>query len=247
VTRFYVDMPLQANTQITLPETVFHHWVRVLRAQQGEEATLFNGLGGEYTARLIEINKKNATVELTQFFDMNRTTPYQVTLGQVMSKGDRMDYAIQKSVELGVHAIQLLISERCEMRLKYDRDQKKLDHWQQVAIAACEQCGLNIIPSILAPLTIEQWYAQIANDPIADNRRLKLVLAPSLEPYRFKAPFPEQVYLLIGPEGGLSEAEINRAKQQHFQAWTLGERILRTETAPVVALSALMTAHEMTN
>lgn len=241
MTRFYVDMPLQAHSQITLPETVFHHWIRVLRAQIGEQATLFNGQGGEYSAELIEINKKHATVQLQDFNDTNREAPYQVTLGQVMSKGDRMDYAIQKAVELGVSAIQLLISERCEMRLKYDRDQKKLDHWQQVAIAACEQCGLNRVPQVLAPLSIEQWFTQLN-----EISSLKLVLAPSLQPFKFSTPFPSQIHLLIGPEGGLSEAEINLAKQHHFQAWTIGERILRTETAPVVALTAVMIAHEMT-
>lgn len=241
MTRFYVDMPLQAHAQIILPEEVFHHWIRVLRAQIGEQATLFNGLGGEYNAELIEINKKQATVELKDFTATDRTTPYQVTLGQVMSKGDRMDYAIQKAVELGVSTIQLLISERCEMRLKYDRDQKKLDHWQQVAIAACEQCGLNRVPQVLAPLSIEQWFIQL-NDILS----LKLVLAPSQHAFKFSSPFPEQIHLLVGPEGGLSETEINLAKEYNFQAWTLGERILRTETAPVVALSALMIAHEMT-
>ena len=140
MSRFYADIPLAIDTNVELPEMVFHHWTRVLRAKVGDQATLFNGVGGEYEVELTEINKKDAQARVLSFNPIDRTEPYFVTLGQVMSKGDRMDYAIQKSTEMGVGEIQLLTSERCEMRLKYDRDQKKIDHWQQVAIAACEQC-----------------------------------------------------------------------------------------------------------
>ena len=155
--RFYIEAELAVDTQVELTETVFHHWVKVLRAQVGETATLFNGQGGEYEAELIEVNKKTAQVQIKSFNPDNRIPSFSALLGQVMSKGDRMDYAIQKAVELGVTNIQLLTSERCEMRLKYDRDQKKLDHWQGIAIAACEQCGMNIVPKILAPLRLEDW------------------------------------------------------------------------------------------
>ena len=238
MTRFYVDVPLNLNETLILPENVFHHWVRVLRAQTGEQAILFNGQGGEYTATLTEIQKKTATVQLQLFNPQDRTPDYQVTLGQVMSKGDRMDYAIQKATELGVHAIQLLVSERCEMRLKYERDQKKIEHWQQVAIAACEQCGLNRVPAILPPLSLEDWLTRLES---VDGR--KLVLAPARQPVSFTAPFPQSLYLLVGPEGGLSAAEIELASSNNFECWTLGERILRTETAPVVAMSALLFAY----
>ncbi|RYY80770.1 MAG: 16S rRNA (uracil(1498)-N(3))-methyltransferase [Moraxellaceae bacterium] len=236
--RFYVDIPLSLNATVMLPENVFHHWVRVLRAQTGEQAVLFNGQGGEYRATLAEIQKKTASVHLQYFDPEDRAPSYQVTLGQVMSKGDRMDYAIQKATELGVHAIQLLVSERCEMRLKYERDQKKIEHWQQVAIAACEQCGLNRIPSILPPLSLQDWFSQLKP---TDGR--KLVLAPSRQPVRFEAPFPSSLYLLVGPEGGLSQAEIELANTNDFECWTIGERVLRTETAPVVAMSALLFAY----
>lgn len=237
--RFFVDTPLHLNHYLTLPEVVFHHWVRVLRAQQGEQATLFNGLGGEFVARLTEVNKKDATVHLLSYTPEDRTPDYQVTLGQVMSKGDRMDYAIQKATELGVHKIQLLVSERCEMRLKYDRDQKKLEHWQQVAIAACEQCGMNRIPEILAPVTLEEW---LLKSQANSTGTLKLVLAPQQQTVHLNKPLPPHIQLLVGPEGGLSEAEIQQAIQYGFSSWTLGSRILRTETAPVVALSALLFA-----
>ncbi len=232
MSRFYTDMPLEVGDRFELPETVFHHWVRVLRAQVGAQATLFNGFGGEYQAELIEIHKKNAYVRLFDFDPIDRTESYFVTLGQVMSKGDRMDYAIQKATELGVGEIQLLTSERCEMRLKYDRDQKKIDHWQQVAIAACEQCGLNRVPKILAPLSLSEWFESV-------NAELKLVLAPIDAPDPIPKKLPQTIALLIGAEGGLSEAEIMTAEENGFLRWQIGPRILRTETAPVVALARL--------
>ena len=242
MTRFYADINLTVNQQVTLPDTVFHHWVRVLRAQLGAQATLFNSQGGEFEVTLHDIQKKSATVQVNSFNPDNRTPSYQVTLGQVMSKGDRMDYAIQKATELGVSRIQLLVSERCEMRLKYERDQKKIEHWQQVAIAACEQCGMNIVPQILQPLSLEEWLAQTSTIDAT-----KLVLAPAKQNITFASPFPSAFYLLIGPEGGLSEAEIQLSNQQGFKSWTLGKRILRTETAPVVALSALLLAQSLTD
>ena len=149
-----------------------------------------------------------------------------------MSKGDRMDYAIQKATELGVTTIQLLTSDRCEMRLKYDRDQKKLDHWQSVAVAACEQCGMNIVPKVLAPISIEEW---IQTDlPIS-----RLVMAPNKDQKNVLLDAQPELALLIGPEGGLSESEIGLSNQHGFVNWCIGDRVLRTETAPVVALSIL--------
>ena len=230
--RFYIDADLTIDVSLELTETVFHHWVKVLRAQVGESATLFNGQGGEYDVTLTEVAKKSATVSVNAFNPANRTPKFQALLGQVMSKGDRMDYAIQKAVELGVSEIQLLTSDRCEMRLKYDRDQKKLDHWQGIAIAACEQCGLNIVPEILAPMSLEKWL-----DTELPNT--KLVLAPNKDETDVLADATLDLALLIGPEGGLSEAEISAANQKGFLNWCIGERILRTETAPVVALSIL--------
>lgn len=233
MSRFYADIALSIDTTVELPEMVFHHWTRVLRAKIGDQATLFNGLGGESNVELIEINKKDAKVRVLDFTPLDRTESYFVTLGQVMSKGDRMDYAIQKATEMGVGVIQLLTSERCEMRLKYDRDQKKIDHWQQVAIAACEQCGLNRVPKILAPLTLEEWLPSV-------QCGLKLVLAPVTAPNPLPKTLPTTISLLIGAEGGLSDTEIKQAEDAGFVKWQIGERVLRTETAPVVALAQLM-------
>ena len=241
MTRFYADISLAVNEPVILPEAIFHHWVRVLRAKIGAEAILFNGRGGEYEVTLKDIQKKSATVYVNRFNPENRSPAYQVILGQVMSKGDRMDYAIQKATELGVHSIQLLVSERCEMRLKYERDQKKIEHWQHIAIAACEQCGMNIVPKVLLPLSLEDWLKLTA----AANAT-KLVLAPAKQSVQFSTPFPDKFCLLIGPEGGLSEAEIELSNTHGFSNWTLGARVLRTETAPVTALSALLFAHSLT-
>lgn len=230
--RFYMEATLTVDTSADLTETVFHHWCKVLRAQVGETATFFNGQGGEYQVELIEVNKKTAVVQVMSFDPDNRTPAFTALLGQVMSKGDRMDYAIQKAVELGVSKIQLLTSERCEMRLKYDRDQKKLDHWQGVAIAACEQCGLNLVPQILAPMPLEKWLDSALP-------ATKLVLAPNKDQSNVLNKATPDLALLIGPEGGLSEAEIAVANQKGFINWCIGRRVLRTETAPVVALSIL--------
>lgn len=230
--RFFIEANLVVNTQIELTETVFHHWVKVLRAQAGEQATLFNGQGGEFQVELVDIAKKSATINILSFNPDNRTPTFTALLGQVMSKGDRMDYVIQKSVELGVAEIQLLTSERCEMRLKYDRDQKKIDHWQGIAIAACEQCGMNIVPKILAPLALQDWL----KTELPESR---LVLAPNKEQVDILHDIKTRIALLIGPEGGLSEQEITDANQNGFKNWCIGNRILRTETAPVVALSIL--------
>ena len=223
---------LTVNTQVELTETVFHHWIKVLRAKVGEVATLFNGQGGEYQVTLAEIHKKSANISVDSFNPDDRTPIFNTLLGQVMSKGDRMDYVIQKAVELGVSNIQLLTSERCEMRLKYERDQKKIEHWQAIAIAACEQCGMNIVPKILAPLRLEDWLN-------SDLPTTKLVLAPNKDQVDVLNNVSKDLALLIGPEGGLSETEISAANAVGFQNWCIGTRVLRTETAPVVALALL--------
>ena len=230
--RFYIETDLAVNTTVELNETVFNHWVKVLRAKWDETATLFNGKGGKNYVTLSEINKKSAQVFVDAFNADNRTPSKSTLLGQVMSKGDRMDYAIQKAVELGVVKIQLLTSERCEMRLKYDRDQKKIEHWQGIAVAACEQCGMNRVPEILAPISLEAWLQ-------SDLPESRLVLAPNKNQQNVLQNTGSSLAVLIGPEGGLSETEINMANETGFMSWCIGDRILRTETAPVVALTLI--------
>lgn len=239
--RFFIDTPLSTELvgqTITLSDTIYHHWCKVLRAKIHDTATLFDGAGGEYTVELISIDKKSAQAIIHAYDPINRTPPFAVSIGLVMSRGDRMDYAIQKACEMGVHQIQLLTSERCQAHLKYERDFKKIEHWQGVAIAACEQCGLNIIPKIIPPAALETWVADCTD-------HLKLVLALSDGKPSFKSPLPDTIALLIGAEGGLSPTEIDCATEHGFVPWTIGERVLRTETAPVVALTALHMIHEL--
>lgn len=235
--RFFVPNPLSVGSIIALPDNVAHHWSKVLRAKIGDTAVLFNGQGGEYIATLCQIDKKSVLVTINQHNPNNRTAPFCATLGQVMSRGERMDYAIQKSVEMGVHEIQLLTSEHCQAHLKYERDKKKLTHWQAIAISACEQCGLNIIPKILPPIDIASWIRNC-------DKSLKLIMTPK-DATGQPTCIPKDIALLVGPEGGFSQDEIDLAITHGFCAWTIGERVLRTETAPVVALSALHTHYAM--
>lgn len=239
--RFFSHTPLSTQLigqTITLGDTIYHHWCKVLRAKCHDTATLFDGMGGEYTVELVAIDKKSAQAKIHAFDPINRTPAFAVNIGLAMSRGDRMDYAIQKACEMGVHKIQLLSSERCQVHLKYERDLKKIDHWQGVAIAACEQCGLNLIPQIIPPVALETWVADCTDE-------LKLMLALADGKPAFPSPLPDTIALLIGAEGGLSPTEIGFAIEQGFIPWTIGERILRTETAPVVALTALHIINEL--
>lgn len=238
----------------------------------GEQALFFDGQGGEYTVTLTDITKKQALVTINDFNPINRDLPFTVNIALVMSRGERMDYAIQKATELGVSSIQLLTSQHGEVRLKADQADKKLAHWQQVAVSACEQCGLNIVPNLLAPKAFSDWIDEPAGVPIS-NTVTKLILAvppddsgvvtscnqiegSDIEPSTpYTNPLPHitnqfrqctltQFWLLIGAEGGFSEQEITQAIERGFMPWQIGERVLRTETAPVVALSSLLTLHQ---
>lgn len=230
--RFYLPVPLAAGSEVALSDDVTHHLVRVLRSEVGTRFVLFNGGGGAFDAELVAAGKKNAVARLLAFRPDNHESPLVTHLGQVMSKGDRMDYAIQKATELGVSALTPLTSERCELRLRgEERADKKLEHWRRVAISACEQCGRNVVPVIHEPQALTDWAQRVQAD-------LKLVLAPAVQ-----GALPREkvasAALLVGPEGGLSDTEIAAVQAQGFAPWQLGPRVLRTETAPVAALAVL--------
>lgn len=258
--RFFYNIPNQLQVGKTLPLTddIFHHWCKVLRANIGETAIFFDGTGGEYSVTLTQIDKKSALVTVENFNPINRNLPFNVAIGLVMSRGERMDYAIQKATEMGVYQIHLLTSQHGEVRLKPDQVAKKVEHWQGVAISACEQCGLNIVPQMIPPIAITDFI----QNPIAKPDKIpsdtpqkslqKLVLAVPNENTISQAFNPKAVdftqtsfCLLIGAEGGLSEDEINLAFAHDFLAWQIGERVLRTETAPVVALASLQTLYDL--
>lgn len=228
LSRFFVDLPLSLGQQ-SLPEAQAHYMTRVLRLGLGDSVQLFNGTGQEYRGCLTRLDKKTLEVRLDEQFSGLPESPLAVHLGQGLSRGERMDWAIQKATELGVTEITPLITERCEVRLKDERADKRLAHWRQIVISACEQCGRSVLPTIHPPLPLAEWLTQVQAD-------LKWVLHPIASTSSAEEP-PKRLAMLIGPEGGLSDSDMQAATAQGFQGLRLGPRILRTETAPVVALA----------
>ncbi|KIU54567.1 MULTISPECIES: 16S rRNA (uracil(1498)-N(3))-methyltransferase [Pseudomonas] len=228
LSRFFIDAPLSLGEH-DLPEAQAHYIGRVLRMAPGDAVQLFDGSGQEYLGELLEVGKKSVRVTLAQALPGQAESPLHVHLGQGLSRGERMDWAIQKATELGASVITPIVSERCEVRLKDERADKRLAHWRQVAISACEQCGRSTVPTIHSPVLLADWLK-------ARDEALKLVLHPVAEPLTSHAR-PASLAFLIGPEGGLSEVEVEQAKAAGFHAARLGPRVLRTETAPVVALA----------
>lgn len=231
--RLYCDLPLSPGAEIVLPEAAARHAVTVLRLHLGDTLTLFNGAGGEYSASLVAANKREARVRLIEFHAAERESPLAITLALGISAGERMDYSLQKATELGVTAIQPLATERSVVKLAGERADKRLQHWQHVVIAACEQCGRNRVPAV-AP--VQKLFAYLA--AVDRNKRLLLLSPDAATPLR-RVPPSADVVLLIGAEGGLAPSECEAAAASGFEPVSLGPRILRTETAPVAALAVL--------
>jgi 16S rRNA (uracil1498-N3)-methyltransferase len=218
---------------MSLPEEAYRHLVIVLRRIPGDAVTLFNGRGGEYAAKVESVAKRNLTVRIEEFRAVERESPLPVTLAQAVSKGEHMDYSIQKAVELGVGMIQPLITDHVVVRLNAERWARKQEHWQGVAVSACEQSGRTRVPRILPVADLRDWLNTCSPDA------LRLVLSPTAAPVTLKRAGNQPVVLLVGPEGGLSEVELKLADLSGFAALSLGARVLRTETAGVVALAIL--------
>ena len=242
VPRVFSSQPLAAGSEIELDEAASRHLVKVLRLKAGRPLVVFDGHGGEYSAELVEAGKR-ARVRLQEFFSKDRQSPLALTLAIGISRGDRFDWVVQKATELGVAHIQPLFTERCEVKLSGERLQKKLAHWRQIAISACEQCARNRVPEIAEPLKLAQYLHEQQDGGADANGAVKLVLhhrtdihLRQLEQAHGK---PSAATLLVGPEGGLSQAEIDAALAQAYLPLRLGPRVLRTETAPVAALSVL--------
>lgn len=231
VPRVYIDAELAAGATIELPADAARHVGKVLRLPAGSELELFNGHGGSWTAELT-FSAGVAAAVLQQFSNDNAASPLAVTLLQAVGRGERMDYAIQKAVELGVTAIQPIFSERTVVKLDGPRLEKRMQHWRGVIASACEQCGLNVLPKLLAAQPLKLALP-------AQEAELKLVLAPTAQQTLQRQESPASVALLIGPEGGLSTAEIGAAEQLGWLPWQLGPRVLRTETAGLAALAVL--------
>jgi 16S rRNA (uracil1498-N3)-methyltransferase len=230
--RFFVSQPLELNKELALESAVSRHINLSLRLGIGEYITLFNGREGEYSAQVIQVTKKCVTVVIDDYCDPSRESTLNVHLAIVMTRGDRMDYSIQKATELGVTRITPLYSERCEVKLDQDRVSKKLSHWQHIVASACEQCGRNIVPVVETPVALSQYLARAPAD-------LQIILDPGGASLPVSIPTPASINLLNGPEGGFSSAEVALAEHHGYQSVKLGPRILRAETAAVVGLSLL--------
>ena len=232
--RIFQNQPLLEGSTITLDESGSQHVGRVLRMKAGESLILFNGTGGEYHGQIELVDKKSVQVSLDFFNDADRASPVRVHLGQVIGKGDHMDYALQKAVELGVSEITPLTSHHCEVSLKGERLEKKLQQWRHLLVSACEQSGLNIVPVLNAPQPLHQWCESV-------EAEVKWILHTEdlpANPFQRETP-PTSLCFAVGPEGGFNEEEVELAKEKGFQAVTLGPRVWRTETAPVVMLSLI--------
>lgn len=233
--RFYTDSPLAINTEVQLTESAAAHATRALRLNVGDSAILFNGDGFDYDCILSSVKKNMVTATVTGSQKIDNESPLEIKLLQGISSGDRMDFTIQKAVELGVTLIQPISTQRSVVKLTHDRAEKRTEHWQNVAISACEQSGRAVVPRVLPQLSLENWLSQ---NPYSNTTRI--LLNPVGAKRLVEMPKPSaSIELLIGAEGGLSTAEIDLACSQHFQSIVLGPRILRTETAALTAISAM--------
>lgn len=240
--RFYCNEQITLNQPFELPDNVRHHAVRVLRLKQGDSLILFNGQGGEFFSEIIAINKNTSTIKILQYNDYERDSPLTIELAQAICANDKMDWIIQKSVEMGVSRIQPVTTTRSVIKLSSERAAKRLQHWQQIAIAACEQCGRNRVPDVLPPLSLPHWLGEIKNHALSTHTNL-LLLPTAEKKLSELTPNPNNAActLLIGPEGGFTPEEERAALHAHFEPILVGKRILRTETAALATIAAMQT------
>ena len=231
--RLFIEQALTVGNTLDLDTDKTHRLQKVMRARVGEALTVFNGGGGEYTATLVAMTKKSATLELTHFIDIERESPFKVTLIQGISRGNRMDYTIQKSVELGVNQIIPVATTRSMVKLDEQRQASRLDHWMGVIHHACEQCGRNTLPKLNEPLALKD-IARLANIEQAFFLDTQSDLALNAA-----TPPSGSCYIIAGPEGGFSDTEREWIRNLGVSAIKLGPRILRTETAALAALSVM--------
>jgi len=234
--RFYCPANLAQGAIVNLSDEAAHHASRVLRMKEGDEVLLFNGDGRYYGGEIIRLTKSEVVIKIDSAQLVERESPLNITLVQAISSGDRMDYTLQKAVELGINAIQPISAERSVVKLSGDRADKRREHWQNVVVSACEQCGRAVVPEVAPILSLTDWLGK------NQSYDLKLMLAPDAEHTLHTLPKPESsICLLIGCEGGLSPQEQVAATSCGFVSTRLGPRVLRTETAAVAALSAIQT------
>jgi 16S rRNA (uracil1498-N3)-methyltransferase len=232
VPRFFAPVRLSLGAEIELPERVARHCA-VLRLRSGDAVVLFNGEGGEFSAELTRVSRGDSRACVISQQTPERESPLAIALAQCVSSGDRMDITLQKSTELGVSRIVPIASERSVVRLSSDRADRRVAHWRNVVISACEQCGRNHVPEVTAITDFAAFLCQVASD------ELRLLLAPDSERDLKQLEPPGRVTLLVGPEGGLAPEERQRAETSGFVPIRFGPRILRTETAPLAAIAAM--------
>ena len=233
IPRIYLPQALNAGNDVELDANALRHVVQVLRLKATHPLILFNGKGGEYAAELTRVEKRRATARIIEFQDINRESTLFTHLGLGISKGERMDFALQKAVELGVNEISPLFTEHCVVQLNDKRALKKQEHWQAVIISACEQSGRNILPVLNAPQNYTDWLNRSSDTT-------KLILDPAANTTLSTIkPDASGLSLAIGPEGGFSQTEIEQALENNFIGVTLGPRVLRTESAALASLTAV--------
>lgn len=233
--RFHLPENLSVGQTVALPDNIVRH-LNVLRVRPNENITLFDGKGKAHAARLTVLEKRRAEAEILHEDTTDNESPLNITLIQSISSGDRMDFTLQKSVELGVTAIQPVISERCIVRLDGERAAKRLARWQEVVISACEQSGRNTVPPVLPII----GYREALDKMPSESTKLIMSINRARKLGDIRQPSGAIVFM-VGPEGGWTEQEEQQAFEAGFQAVTLGKRILRTETAPLAALAAMQT------
>ena len=242
IPRFYCPdsaVPLAAGRLVTLPDAAAHHALKVLRLRCDDDLVLFDGCGGEYRGRVVEAGRV-MRVMLNEFCASECEAPLRLTLAQALPSGDKMDLVVQKAVELGALAIQPLQAKRSVVRLSGERADKRAAHWRQVVVAACEQSGRNRVPEVHAILDLPHYLAQVAKE--GEPNGLRLLLSPHQGVRLADLPRPTGVVtLLVGPEGGFDESEESMARVAGWQPVKLGPRVLRTETAGLAAIAAVMT------
>lgn len=230
--RIYCPQVLRAGEQVTLAEDAANHVARVLRLREGAPLVLFNGMGGEFEATITSIARREVVVAVHDHRARECESPLSITLVQAVSRGERMDYTIQKAVELGVTRIVPVLSARSVVSLDEERRGRRMEHWRKIIVGACEQCGRNRLPDLLEARPLETWLKQ-------SPAGLALVLDHRAEHGLGELMAARTVTLLIGPEGGLTPEEVSAARTAGYQGLRLGPRVLRTETAAVTALSIL--------
>lgn len=233
--RFYLPENLSVGQTVALPDNIVRH-LNVLRVRPNENITLFDGKGKAHAAQLTVLEKRRAEAEILHEDTTDNESPLNITLIQSISSGDRMDFTLQKSVELGVTAIQPVISERCIVRLDGERAAKRLARWQEIVISACEQSGRNTVPPVLPII----GYREALDKMPSESTKLIMSINRARKLGDIRHPSGAIVFM-VGPEGGWTEQEEQQAFEADFQAVTLGKRILRTETAPLAAIAAMQT------